>query len=176
MIPKKPVFGKDHAQTRSWGRMTIRRTVILLWGSFPLEPPLTEPLPSHRATSSRTGDRVARAHSASLCAARAGASSGSGCGRRWRGLRPSSACSSPVSWLGLWLSCRRSAARRAARVLRARGRRGPSLFCALPAVADGLRRLDRGSGAAASPGDRDRRRARRSRRRFLFARAVAAPM
>jgi hypothetical protein len=26
MIPKKPVFGKDHAQTRSWGRMTIRRT------------------------------------------------------------------------------------------------------------------------------------------------------
>ena len=46
-----------------------------------------------------------------LCAARAGRSSGSGCGRRWRRSRPPSGCSWRCPGSGFGFGCRRSAGR-----------------------------------------------------------------
>ena len=76
-----------------------------------------------------------------LCAARAGRSSGSGCGRRWRRLATAAGLFLTVSWLGLWLWLpplgargRRCSSSRSSR----RRRHGPiRLLCACPAAADG---------------------------------------
>jgi len=114
---------------------------------------LTEPLPSHRAASSRTGDGAARSQ-LGFAVRRARWSI------FWERLWPALARLAvvvglflTVSWLGLWLFLPPLA--RAAGLLLfaalALAAIVPFVFLRLPAVAEALRRLDRGSGVLHRP-------------------------
>ena len=114
---------------------------------------MTEPLPSQRATSSQTGDRVARSQ-LGLALRRARWSI------FWERLWPALARLAvvvglflTVSWLGLWLFLPPLA--RAAGLLvfaaLAVAAMVPFAFLRMPAAAEALRRLDRGSGVLHRP-------------------------
>ena len=87
------------------------------------------------------------------CGAPAGRFSGSGCGRRWRRLRPSSVFSSRCPGSGSGSGCRRLAVPPAWSCSRSwRSRRSiPFVRLRIPAAADALSRLDRRSGLRHRP-------------------------
>ena len=116
---------------------------------------MTDTASSHpcRPASDRGDGRPIAARAPASAPRPLDASSGNGCGRRWRALAIVVGLFLTVSWLGLWLWLPPlgRAAGLVAFGLLALAAMVPFGFLRLPAAAEALRRLDRGSGVRHRP-------------------------